>query len=139
MRVQASGLEGSEALGDAEELLAHVAQVFEPLPQAEVRKIVRADLVAQEGGELLVLLDERVLPVGAKDVMPVLDLLEGGVELAVQLLAEAGAEDLRDLVGRESPQPQLAAALEDLVDRKVTLEDEVAAVFDLADGVEATQ
>jgi hypothetical protein len=73
-------------------------QVFEPLPQAEVRQIVRADLVAQEGGELLVLLDKRVLPVGTKDVMPVLDLLEGGVEIAMELFGDARAEDLRDLV-----------------------------------------
>jgi hypothetical protein len=52
VRVQASGLEGGEAPGDVEELLAHLAQVFEPLPQAEVRQIVRADLVAQEGGDI---------------------------------------------------------------------------------------
>ena len=137
--VQALRLEGGEAIGDAEELLAHVGQVIEPLLQAEVGQIVGADLVAQEGGELLVLLDEGVLPVGAKDVMAVLDLLEGGVELAVQLLGDAGAEDLGDLVGRQPPQPQFAAALEDLVDREVALEDEVAAVLDLADGVEAAQ
>ncbi|MBK7234294.1 MAG: hypothetical protein IPI02_01225 [Sterolibacteriaceae bacterium] len=77
--------------------------MFEPLPQAEVGQIVRADLVAQEGGELLILLDEGVLPIGAKDVMPVFDLLEGGVELAAQLLGDTRAEDLRDLVGRQSP------------------------------------
>ncbi|MBK6971630.1 MAG: hypothetical protein IPH26_01255 [Sterolibacteriaceae bacterium] len=103
LRVEAAGLKGGEALGEAEELLARVSQVFEPLPQAEVGQIVRADLVAQEGGELLILLDEGVLPIGAKDVMPVFDLLEGGVELAAQLLGDTRAEDLRDLVGRQSP------------------------------------
>ena len=34
--VQALGLEGGEAIGDAEELLAHVAQMVEPLLQTEV-------------------------------------------------------------------------------------------------------
>src|SRR3984893_18408103 len=98
MRVQASGLEGGEALGDAEELLAHVAQVFEPLSQAEVRQIVGADLGAQEGGELLVLLDKRVLAVGTKDVMAVLDLLQRAVEMAMELLVDVRPDDLRDLV-----------------------------------------
>jgi hypothetical protein len=49
------------------------------------------------------------------------------------------AEDLTDAVGREAPQADLAAALEDLVDGKVTLENEVATVLNLGDGVEAGQ
>src|ERR1700751_4002917 len=119
MRVQASGLEGGEALGDAEELLAHLSQMVEPLAQTEVRQIVRADLIAQEGGELLVLFDKGVLPVGTKDVMPMLDLLERGVQIAMQPVGDARAEDLRDLVGRYPPQPQFTTALEELVDPKV--------------------
>ena len=39
----------------------------------------------------------------------------------------------------EPPQTELAAAFEQFVDRKVPLEDEVAAVFDLGDRVEARQ
>jgi hypothetical protein len=50
-----------------------------------------------------------------------------------------GAEDCGDLVAGELPQTELAAAVEQLVDRKVPLEDEVAAVFDLGDRVEARQ
>ena len=94
MRVQASGLEGGEAPGDAEELLAHLAQMLESFPQAEVGQIVRADLVAQEGRELLVLFDKGMLPVGAKDVMPMLDLLKRGVQIAMQPVGDARAEDL---------------------------------------------
>src|SRR5207245_3974510 len=52
MRVQAAGLEGGEAVGNAEELLAHVAQMFEPLPESEVGQAVAADLMAQDGGNL---------------------------------------------------------------------------------------
>src|SRR6516225_6894651 len=100
MRVQASGLEGGKALGDAEELLAHLIEMVEPFSQAEVRQIVRADLVAQEGRELLVLFDKGMLPVGAKDVMPMLNLLKRGVQIAMQPVGNASTEDLRDLVDR---------------------------------------
>src|ERR1700740_259045 len=98
MRVQASGLEGGEAPGDAEELLAHLAQMVEPLPQAEVRQIIRADFVTQEGGEFLVLFDKGVLPVGTKDVMAMLDLFKRRVQVAMQPVGDAPAEDFRDLV-----------------------------------------
>src|ERR1700721_2064958 len=49
------------------------------------------------------------------------------------------AEDCGDLVAGQPPQTELAAALEQFVDGKVPLEDEVAAVFDLGDRVEARQ
>jgi hypothetical protein len=107
--------------------------------EPEVGEVVGAELVAQEGGELLVLLEEAVFPVGPKDVMAMLDLLQGGVQLAAQPAGEPGAEDFRDLVGGQAPQPQLTTALEQAMDREVALEDEIAAILDLADGVEAPQ
>ena len=131
LRVEALRLEGGEALGDGEEFLAHGGEVLQTLLQAEVGQIVGADLVAQEGGELLILLDEGMLPVGAKDVVPVLDVLERGAELALEPFAHTGAEDLGDLVGAKAPQPQLATAFEDLVDGKVAPEDQVAAILHL--------
>ena len=71
--------------------------------------------------------------------MSVLELLKGSMELTLEFLGQAAAEDLRDLVGRHSPQSQLTTALEDLWIGKLTFEDEVAAVLDLGDGVEAAQ
>jgi len=62
--------------------------------QAEVRQVVRADFIAQERGELLVLFDESVLPVRPENVMTVFDLLQRSVQLALQLLRDAAAEDL---------------------------------------------
>src|SRR5438477_10837481 len=59
--------------------------------------------------------------------------------LAWQSAGEAGAKDFRDLLGGETPEPQLTTALEEAVDGKVALEDEIATVLDLADGVEAPQ
>ena len=52
--------------------------------QAEIRQVVRADFIAQERGELLVLLDECVLPVRPENVMAVFDLFDDGVELALE-------------------------------------------------------
>ena len=43
------------------------------------------------------------------------------------------------LIGGQTEQSHFAGVLKDLVDRKVPLENEVAAVFDLVDGVFAVQ
>src|SRR4249919_3391932 len=43
------------------------------------------------------------------------------------------------LVGGEPPQAEFAAALEQFVNGKVALENEVAAILDLGDGIEARQ
>ena len=69
-------------------------------------------------------------------MMTVFDLIDDGTQLAPQWLSESHAEEFRDPVGSESPKADLAAALEDFMNRKVALEDEVAAVLDLGDGVE---
>ena len=80
--VEALGLETGEAIGDGLESFAHGVEVIEPLLQAEVAQIVGAQFVAQEAGELFVLLEKGVLPVGAEDVMAVLDLIDDGGEFA---------------------------------------------------------
>src|SRR5215469_12049560 len=95
--------------------------------EPEVGQVVGAELVAQEGGELLVLLEEAIFPVGPKDVMPMLDLLQGGVQLAGQAAGDPGAEDFRDLLGRKTPQAQFATALEEAMNGEVAFEDEIAA------------
>jgi hypothetical protein len=90
----------------------------------------------RQGQELLILFEEAALEVGAEDVMAVLDLVDDRGQLAMHPTTDPLAEDRADLVGAEPPQADLAAALEQLVDGKVTPEDEVAAVLDLGDGVE---
>jgi hypothetical protein len=79
--------------------------------------------------------------------MAVVDAIDDGGELGLHSTAHAGAEDLGDLVvglqptgltrGSQPPQAELAAAFEQLVDREVALEDEVAAILDLGDGIKA--
>ena len=68
-----------------------------------------------------VLPQDRVLEIGAQDVMSVLDLLDHRGELAAHSAVQPLAEDLGDFVRRQPPQPELAAALEQLVDRKARL------------------
>ncbi|MFP5233852.1 MAG: hypothetical protein ACLGQX_14690 [Acidobacteriota bacterium] len=65
MHVEALGLEGGQAIRDGEELLSHCGQMLQALLEAEIAQVVGADLIAQEGGKLLVLLDEGVLPVSS--------------------------------------------------------------------------
>src|SRR5215470_5130746 len=115
---------------------SRTASILQALLETEVPEVVGAELIAQERCELLVLLQERVLEVGAIDMVAVLDLLDDGGELTGDLAMQALPEDLGDLVGCQPPQPQLTASLEQLVDGNVLLEDEVTAVFDLRDARE---
>jgi hypothetical protein len=80
-----------------------------------------------------------VFEVGAEDVMAVLDAIDDGGQLAMHCAVQARAKDLGDLVGGQPPQAEFAAAFEQLVDGKVALEDEVAAILDLGDRIEALE
>src|SRR4029077_8411398 len=108
-----------------------------PFLRRNVGEVVGDQLVAQEGRELFVLFEEGVLEVGAEDVMAALDAIDDGGELAANPAVQAGAEDLGDLVAGQPPQAELAAALEQLMDGKVALEDEVATILDLGDRIKA--
>src|SRR5437764_7845868 len=72
-------------------------------------------------------------------MMAMLDLIDDGRELAAHPAVKAPAEDRGNLVCGQPPQAEFAAALEQFMDRKVSLENEVAAVLDLGDGIEARQ
>src|ERR1700745_2737619 len=72
-------------------------------------------------------------------MMTMFDLIDDGAQFTAHSLMESHAEEFRDPVGGQSPKPDLAAALENLMDREVALEDEVSAVLYLPDGVKARQ
>src|SRR5579859_5249149 len=57
----------------------------------------------------------------------------------MQPFVEPHAEDLANPVGRQPPQADFAASLKDFVNGEVALENEIATVLDLRDGVEARQ
>jgi hypothetical protein len=132
-------LEIGEAVGDGLEVFSHRVQMIEPFLQAEVAQVVGTKFVAQETGELFVLLEEGVLPVGAKDMMAMFDLIYDGGQFAVQSLAKPDAEDLTDAMCRQPPQADFATSLEDLVNRKVPFKDEIPAVLDLCHGIETRE
>ena len=71
--------------------------------------------------------------------MAVLDPIDDGSQLAARPAVHAGAEDLGDLVAGQPPQAEFAAAFEQLMDGKIALEDEVAAILDLGDRIEARE
>jgi hypothetical protein len=107
--------------------------------ETKVGEVVGTQFIAQERRELLVLLEEGVLEVSPVDMMAVLDTIDHARELAAVATMQAGAEDRRHLVGGKPPQAEFASALEQFVDREVAFEDEVAAILDLGDGIEAGQ
>jgi len=119
------------------EAFADGLEMVQPLLEVEIGEVVGDQFVAQEGGELFVLLEEGVLEVGAEDMMAMLDAIDDGGQLAAHPAVQASAEDLGDLVAGQQPQAELAAAFEQLVDREVAVEDEVAAILDLGDRIKA--
>ncbi len=76
MDIEALSLETSEAVNDGLESFPHGVEMIEPFLETEIAQVIGAKLVAEEAGELLVLFEERVFPVGAEDVMAMLDLID---------------------------------------------------------------
>src|SRR5262249_35949135 len=137
MDVEPLCLKGSEAPGDGLEALTHRVEVVQSLLEAEIGEVIGNQLVAQEGVELFVLLQEGILEIDAKDMVAVLDAIDDGGELALHSTVHPRAEDLSDFVRRQPPQAELAAAFKQLVDGEVALEDEVATILDLGDRIKA--
>ena len=139
MHVEGLSLESTVTVGDLTEHLAHNGEVLKRFLQMKVREVIAAHFTSEESKKLLVLFDKGVLEIGAQDVMTVLDSLQGSVQLALELFGDALTEELRDFVSRQQQKPQLAGALKEVSNGEVALKDEVAAVLDLADGVEARE
>src|SRR5262249_20301338 len=74
-----------------------------------------------------------------EDVVAMFDLIDDRSEFPTQPFVQADAEDLANTVRRQPPQPDLAASLEDFVDREVAFEDEIPAILDLRDSIETGQ
>src|ERR1700688_4450552 len=113
MDIEALSLETSEAVSDGLEFLAHVVEMIEPFLQTEVAQVIGAKLVAEEAGELLVLFEKSVLPVGAEDVMAMLDLIVDRGQFPMQPFVEPHAEVLADPVRGQPPQADFAASFKD--------------------------
>jgi hypothetical protein len=71
--------------------------------------------------------------------MAMLDLIDDRGEFSMQPFVQPHAKDLADPIRRQTPEADFAASFEDLVNREVTLENEIPAVLDLREGVKAGQ
>ena len=96
-------------------------------------EVVGAEFVAQEGGELLILFDERVFEMSAENMVAVIDAVENGVKLAAHSFGDAHAEDFRNLAAGHAPQSDIAGPFEDLPDWEVAPENEIPAILDLSE------
>ena len=92
-------LEVGEAAGNVLKPLAHGREMIQPLPEAEVGEVVGDQLIAQEGGEPLVLFEQGVLEIGTEDMVTVPDAADNGSEFAMHPAVHTGAEDCGDFVG----------------------------------------
>src|SRR6266436_1516898 len=113
--------------------------MIESFFKPEVREIVGAELVSEEGAKLFVLPEEGVFKIHPEDVMAMFDLFERSVQLPFELLGDAAAKDFGDFMGGHFPEAHLAGALEDFMNREILFENEIPTKFDLLNGVEAAQ
>ncbi len=72
-----------KAVENGEEMGAHGWEMVQTLLETKVGEVVGAHFIAEKSRELLVLFDEGVLPIGAKDVVAMIELFQGGVELTL--------------------------------------------------------
>ena len=90
-----------------------------PFFRPKSARLLTQSSVAQEGGELFVLLDkQRACSRRGRRDGHARVCSSTVCSLPRSRLVHADAEDLGDLVGGQPPQPDLAAALEDFVDRE---------------------
>ena len=128
MNVEALGTEAREAIRNGLEPFADGPEMIEvAFFRPKSRRLLEQSSLHQVAGEFFVLFEKGVFPVGAEDVMAVLDLVDDGGEFPVQSLVEADTEDLADAVGGQTPQDDFAASLEDLVNGEVAFENEIPA------------
>jgi hypothetical protein len=90
MDVEALRLEAREAIRNGLEPFAGGIETIEPFLQAEVAQVVGAEFIAQETGELLVLLEEGVFPVRPENMMSVFDLIDHRRQFPLQPFVQPG-------------------------------------------------
>src|SRR6266446_1315082 len=139
MDVEVLRLDGGEAVGDLPETLAHGVPVNEGFLEAKVPDIIADQFQTEEGGGFLILFEKGVSAVGPEDLLAVIDPFHHVLELAADSPGIVFAKESDDPISRQQVKPQFAGALENGANRPGTLEDEIAAVFNLFHDVEPVQ
>src|SRR5258708_10586641 len=99
--------------------------MIESFFKPEVREIVGAELVSEEGAKLFVLPEEGVFKIHPEDVVAMLDLFERSVQLPFELLGDAAAKNFGDFMGGHFPVALLAGAFEDFMTRVIPFENDI--------------
>src|SRR5215470_19268062 len=102
MDIEPLRLEAGEAADNVLESMAHLIEIVQALPDAEVTEVVGAQLVAQVRQELLILPDKCILKVCLEDVMTMLYLIDEGLKLSAMFAVDPRTENISDLVGGQS-------------------------------------
>jgi len=134
MDIEVGRLVGSKSIQDSVAGGADLIQAIQALSEVEVGKVIGNHFQSQVSAPLLVLFDKAVLPIGAEDVPAVLNLFQNSLQFAVEVAGNAVAKDLSNAIGRKAVEAQLAAALKDVPNGPVALENHVPTIFDLLDG-----
>ncbi len=113
MDIEALRLEAGEAVRDDLEPLTDGIEVIEPFLQTEVAQVIGTKFIAQETGELLILLEEGMFLVRTEDVMPVLDLIDHRRQFPAQPLSSRTPKIslMRFAVSRHRPISQLRSKI----------------------------
>ncbi len=65
--------------------------------------------------------------------------LQGSLEFSMEFFGDALAKDLGDLIRGQQSQAEFTGAAEEFADGEGFLEDEVEAIFELTEGIEAME
>ncbi|MGH9761533.1 MAG: hypothetical protein ACREAC_11945, partial [Blastocatellia bacterium] len=109
------------------------------LLEPEVLEVIAESFQAEEGRKLLVHPKDRVLAVGAENMVAVVDLFQHTLEFAAQPLVHAEAENLDDFVGQHANKTDVTGAFEQFVNGEVAAKDEIAAVLNLLNRIVAVE
>ena len=132
-------LKGGKAVGNGQEMGPYRCEMLDSLFEEEVLQVIATDLDSQEGLKFFVLFDEGMFEVGAQDMVTMVDPFESGMELPLEMAGNALAEDLRDFLGGQFNETEFTGSFEEFVDGKGFSKDKVQTIFDLAEGIEATE
>src|SRR5919109_1839920 len=98
---------------------------------SEVAQIIGGQFVAQVSEILLVLFEPCMFPIGAEDMLAVLDALQDGLEFAVDPIAVTACEHTANFNAGDTPQAQFTTTLEQFSDGMISFENEIVTVLHL--------
>lgn len=100
--VEVSCLMGSKSIDDGFQGVTDIFQAVQTVFEVQVGQVIADNFQAEEGAPFFVLFDKGVFPIGAKDMAPVVDSFQDGLEFAFGFTGDAMAENLSDPISGEA-------------------------------------